>query len=218
MAPAGIDLAAADTYEGGAWFLAREMHEQTVTKTYAGSAPQNITFATIKKPIGRARAAPSRRTIDDRNGRRLLVQKRQRLRSIRFGFGPIGDRLRPLPAIRAVPCWRISIARVPGVFPSTCPRVRKPPARYSISAPKKTREQKLSQRAQSKRPRPSGAAAMMDAGNAAPQAKPPNQPPPLPQQLSSMRPRRVSTPRRRQYRFCRATGLVLVQPLLHFGG
>jgi uncharacterized protein (DUF1800 family) len=100
----------------------------------------------------------------------------------RFGFGPIGDQITaiagdPRGAVLA-DLDRPGAGRLPVDLPSGAQAAR---AVFDFRA-EKNAEQKLSQRAL-KEAEASGAAAMMDAGNAAPQAKPPNQPPPLPQQL-----------------------------------
>ncbi|MFZ0424377.1 MAG: DUF1800 family protein [Xanthobacteraceae bacterium] len=100
----------------------------------------------------------------------------------RFGFGPIGDQITaiagdPRGAVLA-DLDRPGAARLPVDLPSGPQAAR---AVFDFRA-EKTAEQKLSQRA-IKEAEANGPSAMADAGNVAPQQKPPNQPPPLPQQL-----------------------------------
>ena len=100
----------------------------------------------------------------------------------RFGFGPIGDQITaiagdPRGALLA-DLDRPGAGRLPVELPSGPQAAR---AVFDFRA-EKTAEQKLSQRA-IKEAEANGPSAMADAGNVAPQQKPPNQPPPLPQQL-----------------------------------
>jgi uncharacterized protein (DUF1800 family) len=100
----------------------------------------------------------------------------------RFGFGPVGDQITaiagdPRGAVLA-DLDRPGAGRLPVDLPSGAQAAR---AVFDFRA-EKNAEQKLSQRAL-KEAEANGGSAMMDAGNGAPQPKPPNQPPPLPQQL-----------------------------------
>jgi uncharacterized protein (DUF1800 family) len=100
----------------------------------------------------------------------------------RFGFGPVGDQITaiagdPRGALLA-DLDRPGAGRLPVELPSGPQAAR---AVFDFRA-EKTAEQKLSQRA-IKEAEANGTSAMADAGNVAPQQKPPNQPPPLPQQL-----------------------------------